>query len=81
MNFPPGSMERVYLHGKWQQGRGRQPCLVFGNHADARRAFAIATELSGAYLESIRAIPFSRCHDWADWVCDIMNRVSPDELS
>lgn len=81
MNFPAGSIERVYLHGKWQQERGRQPTLVYGNHTDARRAFKSSVEFVGPYIESVRALPFSRQHEWGDWVPDIMNRVPVSALS
>jgi len=78
-SFPSGSVERVYLHGMWQRERGRQPTLLYGNHTNPRLAFASAQLLIGPYIESVRKIPFSRTHDWSNWVEKIMNRVPVDQ--
>ena len=34
MRFPPGSIERVYLHGTWQLERGRNPSMLYGKALD-----------------------------------------------
>lgn len=53
--FPPGSIERVLLHGRWQKtrGRGRKPTLLFGNHTDPRCALAAVEELAGTYFDEL----------------------------
>ncbi len=80
LSFPAGSIERVYLHGMWQRDRGRNPTLLFGNHTDAKEAFAAATEMVGPYIESVRQKPFSRYHDWSRWVHMIISRTDPAEM-
>lgn len=51
--FPPGSLQRVYLHGRWQKSRGRQPCLSLENLRDPRLAFEQADALVGEYIRSV----------------------------
>lgn len=80
-SFPRGTIEFVYLHGMWQKERGRGPTMLYGNHTDPRRAFAIAKEIVGPYIESVRAIPNSRGHNWSKWVDGIMERVAPEKLT
>lgn len=58
--FPAGSIERIYLHGKWQIERGRNPSLTYGNHRTARTAFLQAQEMVGPYFDEIRRQHFSR---------------------
>ncbi len=79
-SFPRGSIEFVYLHGTWQAERGRNPTMLFGNHTDPKEAYEAARELAGAYIESVRQIPFSRYHKWERWVKAIMARVPTAEL-
>ena len=61
--FPAGSLERIYLHGKWQLERGRAPSMCFGNHRTPREAFAAVDALLGEYFDEIRHQVCSR-QDW-----------------
>lgn len=80
--FPPGSMERVYLHGIWQKSRGRNPSLLFGNHTDTLTAFESAKEGVGDYLEKVRRLPFSRHWPWSNHlVHQIRNRAPVSEIA
>lgn len=82
--FPNDSVHRVYLHGKWQQGRGkgRKPTLLFGNHTDPREAFASAQEMVGDYWDDLQRIHCCRSRwFWDDNVVSmIMNHVPVGEI-
>jgi hypothetical protein len=75
-------MEQVYLHGKWQIERGRNPSMNFGNHSNPREAFAAADAMLGNYFDEIRHLPCSR----RDWFWDeamveaVMRRVKVPKL-
>jgi hypothetical protein len=58
--FPEGSIERAYLHGRWQRSRGRNPSLTFGNEKQAHRFYAAAHADLGDYFDQIFQLPFSR---------------------
>lgn len=58
--FPVGSMERVYLHGKWQIERGRKPSMNYGNHPTPKEAFAAVDAILGNYFDDIRRQNYSR---------------------
>jgi hypothetical protein len=60
--FPAGSLERVYLHGKWQIERGRNPSMNYGNYPTPRHAFVALNEMLGAYFDEIRHQEYSRQH-------------------
>lgn len=66
--FPPNSPERVYLHGKWQLSRGRNPSLHLHNQADPLLSYRFAKSLVGEHFEDEFAEPWSR-HDfyWANY--------------
>jgi hypothetical protein len=82
MRFPHNSVERVYLHGRWQQERNRDPSMVFGNHHDPKSAFDSAQQMVGGYLESIRRLPYSRHWPWSpDLVKAIRRKTPTDELA
>jgi hypothetical protein len=80
--FPEGSLERIYLHGKWQLERGRSPSMNFGNHPTPRHAFAAVDTLLGSYFDEIRHQVCSR-QDWF-WneamVEGVMNKVKVPKL-
>jgi hypothetical protein len=82
MKFPPGSMQRVYLHGKWQKSRGRKPSMRYGNHKDFGTAYRMAEVAVGQYFDQIRKIPSSRGkYFWGErLIQDIIDSVPPDEL-
>lgn len=61
--FPSGSLERIYLHGKWQLERGRNPSMNYGNHPTPRQAFVAANQMLGKYFDEIRHQECSR-QDW-----------------
>ena len=58
--FPSGSLERIYLHGKWQIERGRNPSMNYGNYSTPRQAFAAVDEMLGKYFDEIRHQECSR---------------------
>ncbi len=58
--FPSGSLERIYLHGKWQIERGRNPSMNYGNHPTPRQAFVAVDEMLGKYFDEIRHQEYSR---------------------
>ena len=62
--FPEGSIERTYLHGKWQRQRGRNPSLLYGNHTDCGEAFVAAKLLLESYFDEIFKIPYIRQTRW-----------------
>jgi hypothetical protein len=64
--FPEHSLERVYLHGKWQRSRGRNPSLTLHNQRDPLMAFQTAEALVGEHFKDEFSQPFSR-HDY-HWV-------------
>lgn len=74
------SIERCYLHGMWQQERGRNPTMLYGNHTDPKEAFASAQAMIGEYIESVLRIPFSRHHDWSIWAEPIVKGASIETL-
>ena len=80
--FPEGSLERVYLHGLWQLGRGRNPSMYFGNHPTPQHAFEAADEMLGSYFNEIRQQVYSR-QDWF-WneamVQAVLNRAKVTDL-
>lgn len=57
--FPPRSVQRVYLHGRWQKSRGRRPCLSLENLQDPRLAYEQAEELVGEYIRSVLSTPYA----------------------
>lgn len=80
--FPVGSRERVYLHGKWQQERGRNPSMNYGNYPTPRQAFAAVDEMLGKYFDEIRHQECSR-QDWfwnEEMIMAIMNRIPVPKL-
>lgn len=44
MQWPYGSMERVVLHGAWQESRGRNPSEPYGNIDNPKGALAQARD-------------------------------------
>jgi hypothetical protein len=58
--FPTGSLERIYLHGKWQIERGRNPSMNYGNHPTARQSFKAVEEMLGNYFDEVRHQEYSR---------------------
>ena len=82
MRFPPGSIERVYLHGTWQLERGRNPSMSYGNHQSTREAYAAAKTMLGPYFDEIRQQHCARQDFFWDsrMVADVMNRVPVSEL-
>jgi hypothetical protein len=82
MLFPSSSAERIYLHGKWQQERGRNPSMRFGNHPTPRQAYAAVDETLGKYFDEIRNQHYSR-QDFFwnnEMIADIKNRIPVCEL-
>jgi hypothetical protein len=61
--FPEHSIQRIYLHGKWQMSRGRNPSLNTHNQNDPKLSFQVAKAIVGEYFDDIFAEPFSR-HDF-----------------
>jgi hypothetical protein len=80
--FPSGSLERVYLHGKWQIERGRNPSIGYGNHPTPRQAFVTVDAVLGSYFDEIRHQEYSRQgFFWTEkMVLGIQNRVSVHKL-
>ena len=58
--FPEYSPERVYLHGKWQRSRGRNPSLRLHNRIDPLQSFQTAEALVGEHFKDELAQPWSR---------------------
>lgn len=78
MMFPSDSIERVYLHGKWQIERGRNPSMVFGNHYNPRNAFVVADEMLGNYFDEIRHQVSSRSeYFWDQEMIDGVMKRTP----
>lgn len=82
MRFPPGSIERVYLHGTWQIERGRNPSMLYGNHWSAGKAYTAAKDMLSTYFDEIRRQHNARqSFFWDDqMIHDVMNRVPVREL-
>ena len=82
MMFPPSSVERVYLHGKWQTKRGRNPSMIFGNYPTPRQAYTAVDELLGKYFDEILNQHYSRQDLFWDseMIANIKNRVPVREL-
>lgn len=56
--------------------------MVFGNHYDAKTSFDSAQHVAGAYLESIRRLPYSRHWPWSPALVKAIQRKTPtDELA
>lgn len=82
MRFPPGSIERVYLHGTWQIERGRNPSMLFGNHYSTREAYQTAKTMLGTYFDEIRRQHYSRQDFFWDeqMITNVINRVPVRKL-
>lgn len=82
MRFPPGSIERVYLHGTWQLERGRNPSMLYGNHHSTSEAYAAVRDVLETYFNEIRRQHKARQNFfWSDqMVSDVMNRVPVRKL-
>ena len=76
--FPSGSLERVYLHGKWQIERGRNPSMFHGNHPTPRQAFAAVDAVLGTYFDEIRHQECSRRRwFWHEAMVDGVTKRTP----
>lgn len=60
MLFPYGSMERIYLHGRWQLHRGRNPSMLFGNHQTANAAYVATKDMHEEYFDEVFRQHYSR---------------------
>ncbi len=76
--FPVGSMERIYLHGKWQIERGRNPSMTFGNHQTARDAYVTINDMLGSYFDEVRHQEYSRHRFfWSDNIITSIQKKKP----
>lgn len=74
-------MEYVYLHGKWQRSRGRNPSILFGNHTGPREAFEAARSLVGEYLDRVCCYKEARTWSWSkELAVAVMQRQALEEI-
>ena len=76
LHFPAGSLERVYLHGIWQQSRGRNPSESLRNNSNLspRASFETAEQLIGEYFQSLRRMAYFRVA-WQDFSHSLVQAI------